>query len=247
MGGIIPIIKELSSMLLNREVVTCEEIKRKAIRAIIRSKSIEALNLGEELIEEIVKSYVECPITLYSFHYSEKVEIENITFYYLHTSKPTKEDFEKAYSEFLISKQFLQAYNKMQSIADEFFKGYEAGRGIVREYSKDNYRYAVFFCLLEDISEDLQAHLSLASKYSGEYVIITLGEKTPEPFINFFQQYSEQIKAANIKIWVADVDKASVDPFIGYPKDLKLLKRFKNPKLATHIESLWRTRIERID
>lgn len=241
------ILKELSSLLLNREVVTCEEIERKAIRAIIRAKSIEALNLGEELIEEIVKSYVECPISLHSFHYSEKVEIEDIAFYHLHTSKPTKEDFQKAYSEYLISKQFLNALSKMKSILDEFFNGYEAREGIVREYSQNNYRYAVFFSLLVDISEDLHTHLNFASKYRGEYAIITLGEKTPEPFINFYQQYSEQIKSANIKIWVADIDKASIDPFIGYPRDLKLFKRFKNPKLAIHIESLWRTKVEKID
>lgn len=241
------IIKELSSLLLNREVVTCEEIERKTIRAIVRAKSIEALNLGEELIGEIVKSYIELPISLHSFHYSEKVEIENIAFYHLHTSKPTREAIQKAYSEFLISQKFLRERGKMKSILDDFFKGYEARKSIVREYFKDNYRYAVFISLFGDISEDLQAHLNFASKYSGEYAIITPSETTPEPFLNFFQQYSEQIKSANIKIWVVDVDKASIDPFIGYPRDLKLLKRFKNPKLATHIESLWRTRIEKID
>jgi hypothetical protein len=241
------IIRELSNMLLNRVVITCEEIERKAIRAIIKAKSIEALTLEEELIKEVVKSYVECPISLQSFHYSEKIEVENIAFYHLHTSKPSKADYEKAYAEFLISKQFLDSYGKMKSIADEFFKDHGLRKGIVREYFKDKYRYAVFYSLLEDISEDLQAHLKFASKYSAEYVIITPSEKTPEPFINFFQKYSEQIKAANIKIWVADVDKASIDPFIGYPKDFKLLKRFKNPKLATHIESLWRTKIEKID
>ncbi|MEM2991541.1 MAG: hypothetical protein QXQ02_10220, partial [Halobacteria archaeon] len=157
------------------------------------------------------------------------------------------EAIQKAYSEFLNFQKFLRERGKMKSILDDFFKGYEARKSIVREYFKDNYRYAVFISLFGDISEDLQAHLNFASKYSGEYAIIKRSDTTPEPFLNFFQQYSEQIKSANIKIWVVDVDKASIDPFIGYPRDLKLLKRFKNPKLATHIESLWRTKVEKID
>lgn len=234
-------------MLINREVVTCEEIERKAIRAILRSKGVEALDISEEVLQEIKSSYVECPISAHSFHYSEEVEIENVKFYHLHHSKPVREDFEKAHSEFLISRRFLEASGKMKSVADKFFKDYKVSKGLIREYSKNNQKFAVFFSLLQDISEDLQAHLDFASKYSGEYMIVVPTEKTPKEFIEFFNQHSSEIKSANIKIWVADVDKESIDPFIGYPKDLKLLKRFKNPKLATHIESLWRQKEERID
>lgn len=51
------IIKTLSGMLKEREVVSREELERKAIRAIIKSKSVGALNIDYSLIQEIVNSY----------------------------------------------------------------------------------------------------------------------------------------------------------------------------------------------
>ncbi len=234
-------------MLHNRDVVTREEVERKAIRAILRAKGIETLTAGEEVLQEIKSSYFEHPISAHSFHYSEEAEIDGVKFRLLHHSHPHKEDFEKAYDEFLISGKFLDALGKMKSAADKFFEGYRASRGIVMEYTKNGQKFAVFFSPLQDIGEDLKAHLSFASKYDGEYVIIAPTEKTPKEFVEFFKQHATEVKKASIKIWVADVEKGAIDPFIGYPKDLKLLKQFKNPKLATHIESLWRHKEEKID
>ncbi len=234
------IIKKLSEILQNREVVTCEEIERNAIRAALRAKSANALNIEYELVHEIKSSYTDFPISLDSLHYSEKVEIEDLKFYHLHTSKPTREQFEEAYNEFLISRGFLDSLHGLKLIADRFFKDYKVKEGIVKEYKRNRYRYAVFFSLIEDVAEDLSTHLEFASDYGEEYVIITPTEKTPGPFINFFKHYSDKIKAANIKIWVVDVNKESIDPFIGYPKDFNLLKGFKNPRLASVISSLWR-------
>ncbi|MFQ6051059.1 MAG: hypothetical protein ACE5K4_05145 [Candidatus Hydrothermarchaeota archaeon] len=137
-----------------------------------------------------------------------------------------------------MSKWFLDPLNGLKSVVDRFFKDYKAREGIVREYTRDNYRYAVFFSLIDDVGNDLPAHLEFASDYSGEYVIITPTERTPAPFIKFFKERSDRLKAANIKIWVVDVDRKSIDPFIGYPKDFRLLRGFKNPKLASIIGSL---------
>ena len=241
------IIKTLSKMLNEREVVTCEELARKAIRAVFKSKLENALSLDRKLIQEIVDSYIECPTSLSCIHFSEKVEIGNVCFYHLHTSKPTKEKFEDAYREYVISNRFLNAIDKIDKILKEFFNGYSIKDGIVREYSNGKYKYAVFYSLIDDIAEDLDFHIKFAKKYNGEYVIVTLTEKDPGPFIKFFKKYSEKIKAANIKIWVADVENECIDPFIGYPRDFRLLKGFKNPKIATIINSLWRVKIEKID
>ncbi|RLI75527.1 hypothetical protein DRO97_03060 [Archaeoglobales archaeon] len=240
------IIKTLSEMLKERVVVTREELERKAIRAIIKSKSVGALNIDYNLIQEIVDGYIECPISLNCLHFSEKIEIGDLSFYRLHTSKPTKDQFEEAYEECIISRRYIDALDRLDIIVDRFFKEYSVKEGVVKEYSKNKYKYAVFFSLIDDVDEDLQAHLDFAQDYDGEYVIVTLTEKTPCPFIKFFKNHSEKTKAANIKIWVADVDRDCIDPFIGYPKDFKLLKGFKNPKLASIINSLWRVKVDKI-
>lgn len=240
------IIKTLSEMLKKREVVSREELERKAIRAVIKSKSVDALNVDYSLIQEIINSYIECPISLNCLYFSEKVEIGDVSFYHLHTSKPTREQFEEAYEEYIISKRFLDAIDGLDNIVDRFFNEYSVKEGVVREYSNNKHKYAVFFSLIDDVGEDLQSHLDFAKNYDGEYVIVTLTEKNPNPFIKFFKNHSEKIKAANIKIWVADVDRDCIDPFIGYPKDFKLLKGFKNPKLASIINSLWRVKVDEV-
>ncbi|RLI79517.1 hypothetical protein DRP05_03585 [Archaeoglobales archaeon] len=241
------IIKTLSEMLKEREVTTREELERRAIRAVIKSKSIEALNLDYNLIEEIVDSYIECPVSLSCIHFSEKVEIGGVSFYHLHTTKPTREQFEEAYYEYTISKRLLDATDGLDKIINNFFSGYSVKEGVIKEYSNNKHKYAVFYSLIDDVGEDIQSHIEFAKeykKYDGEYVIVTLTEKNPNPFIKFFKNHSEKIKAANIKIWVADVDKDCIDPFIGYPKDFKLIKGFKNPKLASIINSLWRVKVD---
>ncbi len=241
------IIKTLSEMLRGREVVTREELERRAIRSIFKSKSIEALNLDFDLVKEVVDSYIEFPVSLNCIHFSEKVEVGGVCFYHLHTSKPTREQFEEAYKEYVISSRFLDAIKKLDNVLRRFFEGYSFKNKIVREFSSSKHKYAVFYSLIDDVGEDLQSHIEFASKYGGEYVIVTLTEKDPNPFIKFFKNHSEKIKAANIKIWVVNVDKECIDPFIGYPKDFKLLKGFNNPKLASLVSSLWRVKIDKID
>ena len=240
------IIKTLSEMMKNRVVTTREELERKAVRAALKSKSAKALKMNYDLINEIVDSYIDCPLSLNCIHFSEKVEIGNVTFYHIHTSKPTKSQFEEAYKEYVISKRIVHLQDKIRDIVNRFFSDYNVKNGIIDEFNNKKYKYAVFYSLLNDINEDIDSHINVAREYDGEYEIATLTEKNPNPFIKFFKNHSEKIKAANIKIWVIDVDKNCIDPFIGYPKDFRLIKGFKNPKLASIISSLWRVQVDEI-
>ena len=241
------VVEELSRMLAGRTVVSGEEVRRMAIRASLKVLGLKLVDVGDDFINEVACSLIECPITLRSLHFSEEVKVGDATFYHLHTRKPTREDFEVAYREFEKSKSYLEGLSTMVEITDRFFADYEARGKFMRLYERDRYRYAVFYSVIDDVYEDIDVHTSLASSFNGEYIVVVPTESSVEPFLKFFKHRSEDVKKANLKIWVANTSEKSIDPFIGYPRDFKLLKGFKNPKAASIINSLWRVNVTELD
>jgi len=240
------IIEKLSEMLSQRSVVTLEELKVKAIRASLKALGLGVVNLEKEGLDEIACSFVDCPLSLKSMHFSEKVEFNGVEFYHLHTKVPSREEVAFAYEEYVRAKDFLGKLEKMFETMDKFFVDYSKQGQYLRVYSKRN-RYAVFFTTIRDCYEDVEVHTEIAKSYEGEYVVVVKVEDKLDEFLKFFKAHSEKVKRANAKIWVVNPDKMSVDPFIGYPKDLSLISRFKNPRFATQINSLWRVKVDEID
>ncbi|MEM1578822.1 MAG: hypothetical protein QXN34_05965 [Archaeoglobaceae archaeon] len=240
------VIENLAENLCNRVVVTEEELKRRALRVALKVHGFEMVNLTNEQLMEIVQSFIESPITLNSLYFSEEVDGYGVKFYHLHTKSPSRRDFEIAYEEFLKSKEFLSNLERLMISADKFFFDHSKKGQFLRIYSGRN-SYCVFFSTISDTFEDAKLHLELAKKFNGEYIVIVQTEKDPRDFIRFFKHYSEEFKRINAKIWVANVENLSIDPFIGYPIDFTLISRFRNPKFATLINSLWRVKIDGID
>ena len=242
----VEVIEKLSEMLSERVVVSEEELKVKAMRAALMALEFKASNFSEEDLKEVVCSFLECPITVKSLHFSERVEISGMSFYHLHTAKPTRDDFLKAYEEYIKAKSFLENLEKMVSSMDRFFEGYRAEGFFLRIYSNRN-RYAVFFTTISDAFEDAEVHASLAAKFEGEYVVAVKVEEKPNDFIKFFRTHSEKLKRSGVRVWVVNPYEMSVSPFIGYPRDSGLISRFRDPKFATKIASILRTKVEEID
>uniref|UniRef100_A0A7C3RI27 Uncharacterized protein n=2 Tax=Archaeoglobus fulgidus TaxID=2234 RepID=A0A7C3RI27_ARCFL len=242
----VQIVEELSRMLAGRKVVTREEVRRRAIRCALKVLGLKLVDAEPDLIDEVADSLIDCPITLKSLHFSDEVKIGDTSFYHPHTVKPEKDDFEEAYFEYRQSKRFLDVFDTMQEVADRFFEGYEAKGRYMRKYSKSG-DYYVFFSNIHDAFEDVDIHLKMAGEADGNYVIIVPTEGELDPFLKFFKRYSEDAKRAGLKIWVVNPDAKTVDPFIGYPKDFKLLKGFKNPKAASLVSTYWRVDVRELD
>lgn len=241
------IISEVSNILAGRIIISEWELERIILRALLRKLKLRAIGYKyEDVVEEIKNSFISEPLSLKNIHFSEKVEIFGEPFFHIHTRYPDKEEIEKVYEEMVKSKRFIDSTFIFDRVMNEFFEGYSIKEGLLREYS-GRYRYVVSYSLLEDVELDLETHKEIAKEYSGEYVIVVPTEREVHPFIRFFKRYSEMIKRLNIKIWVADAEKSYVNPFIGYPRDIKLWKKFKNPKSALMISSLWREKVDRID
>ncbi len=243
----VKIIEELSKMLSNRRLVSREEVTRNAIRAALKVLQSDLVNVNSDLIEEATCSLIECPLSLKSMHFSDEVKVGDYTFYYPHIQKPSEEDFDLAYFELLKSKRYLDSFDDMVEVTDNFFDGYNAKGKYFRIYEKNNFRYGIFYSLIDDVYEDINTHISVARNFDGEYVIVVLTESRIEPFLKFFKNKSEDVKRAKIKIWVVNTEAKTIDPFIGYPRDLKLIKGFKNPKVASIVNSLWRVDVVDLD
>ena len=241
------VIRGVSERLRDREVVTEEEIRRITLRVMLEQFGSERVDDISNILSLVVESLCNEPVSIESLHYSERLSIEGVIFRHLHTCTPTKEKLSHAYQEWLKSKKFLDSVDVMKEVTDRFFSKYRVDDGLIRIYRKNRYRYGVFYSIIDDVSQDLPIHERIAKNFNGEYVVVVPTEERLESFIKFFRLNSERVKKAGLKIWVVNVEGRTIDPFIGYPKDFTLLKGFKNPKIASQINSLWRSSIEEID
>jgi len=86
-------------------------------------------------------------------------------------------------------------------------------------------------------------HAALEKTETEEKVIVVPTEKTPAPFISFVREH----EAGGVMIWVADVEKRAVNPFIGTPKDAEVEKNFANPEQARRAVNVWMRKMHFFD
>ncbi len=240
-------IKRVSHQLAGREVVTVEEIRRICMHALLPFYSEHPELDFEEIADRVTNSMCSEPETINSLFYSEKIDLGGIEFRHTHTCSPTGDLVGEAYDEYLKSKRLFDSLDRMKSVTDRFFSGYGVEDGLVRIYTKNKFRYGVFYSLIDDVERFLDIHEDFSRNFDGEYVVAVTTETEIFPFLRFFRKNSDRVSDAGMKIWVINVDQMSIDPFIGYPKDFTLLKGFKNPKVASQINSLWREKVDQID
>ncbi|MET1123952.1 MAG: hypothetical protein ABWW66_01650 [Archaeoglobaceae archaeon] len=240
------IVEMVSRSLVGRKAVTKEELIRRIIRASLDVLREDLKNLSYEKIEELALSLLDEPLSVKSLHFPEELEIGGVKFYHPHTEDPTAKDIETAYEEFLRSKKFLESLEAMRDVMDDFFDGYSGTGEFFRVY-EGRKRYGVFFTTIDDADEDADVHAGIARSFEGEYVLCVPTEDEITPFLRFFRRHSEDFKRSGVKVWVVNVEDMCVDPFIGYPRDLSLIRRFRNPRVATLVNSLWRVHVDSLD
>ncbi len=81
---------------------------------------------------------------------------------------------------------------------------------------------------------------------AGEREVIVIAvptEKTPAPFISFFREQD----VGDALMWVADVERNTIDPFIGIPDDRAIENNFANPEQARRAVSIWMKKMHFLD
>ncbi|RJS69392.1 hypothetical protein CW714_08685 [Methanophagales archaeon] len=91
-----------------------------------------------------------------------------------------------------------------------------------------------------------QALLKASEAKTEEKEVIVIAvptEKTPAPFISFCREQD----IGDVMIWVADVEKNTIDPFIGIHEDEAIENNFAHPEQARRAVSIWMKKMHFID
>ncbi len=92
----------------------------------------------------------------------------------------------------------------------------------------------------------MERHLAVGEKSETEEekeVIVVPTEKTPAPFISFVREHD----VGGVTIWVVDLQKKTVNPFIGTSKDADIENHFENPEQARSAVSVWMRKMHVVD
>jgi hypothetical protein len=85
--------------------------------------------------------------------------------------------------------------------------------------------------------------LSERKEPEEEKVIVVPTERTPAPFISFVREHD----VGSVTIWVVDLHKKTVNPFIGAAKDADIEDHFENPEQARSAVSVWMRKMHFVD
>lgn len=150
----------------------------------------------------------------------------------------TPKDFEMAYNQFLDSQEELRelVILDLTTVLVDFMTaaGYhleeESSKGVVFTNEIDRVD-----CL---IYPSIKA-INVEKMGGGMVLVVPQHGESPEPFIELYKEKGHVIEEAGLQVWVANLEGGTIDPFIGYPKDINIYKQFKNPKLSMKVRAIW--------
>jgi hypothetical protein len=171
------------------------------------------------------------------------MNINDRMFHFVHTGNYTDPDFARAYKKLQDSEKEVEELVRLnlKDLLVEFMGGAEY-------HLADEYSGKLTFAGPEDQRLDFRIFptiqdVELVEGMEGSVVIVPHAE-SPGPFIAFFQEKGKDADLAEIKVWVANMEQGTIDPFIGYPKDLAIYKQFNNPRMAMMVKTNWGRRME---
>jgi ERCC4-related helicase len=171
------------------------------------------------------------------------MKINDMIFHFVHTGSYTDPDFALAFKKYQDSAEELEGLVRLNltDLLTEFMgrAGYALADGssgkLTFEGPEDR---RLDFRIFTSIQE-----VELVEGMDGSVVIVPHAE-SPGPFISFFQEKGKEAEEGQIKVWVANMEEGTIDPFIGYPKDMAIYRQFKNPRMAMMIKTNWGRRME---
>jgi len=167
-------------------------------------------------------------------------------FHFLHTRRYSRQDFASASSRFLRSLPELKAI-LAQCLTDRMKQfmskaGYTlAGEGRGEMTFTAERRRAKAFVVTSVRNLDIDRY---NPEPGTDCIILLPSGESVEPFIQFFREKGQAAEEKGLQIWICNLEKGTVDPFIGYTTDLDIYNQFSNPRLAEMVRSNWRRKGE---
>jgi hypothetical protein len=162
-------------------------------------------------------------------------------FHFLHTRKYSQQDFANASSRFLRSIPVLRTMliDCMTDRLKEFMSdaGYallsQSGPSMIFSAEK---RKAKAYALPSIRSLNIDDY---RVENDVDRIILVPSSESLEPFIQFFRDKGELAEEKDLQIWIMNLEKGTIDPFIGYTTDLDIYNQFENPRLAEMVRNNW--------
>lgn len=171
-------------------------------------------------------------------------QINGRIFHFLHTKRYSKQDFDNAYRKFLTSLPEIKPMLR-QNLTDllKELMG-NAGYRLVKEdphglrFEAEGRKVnALVFTSIRSL--DPSKLRKEADEAEADSVILVPSSESLEPFVQFFREKGALVEEAGVQVWVANMEKGTIDPFIGYTTDLDIYEQFNNPRLAEMVRSNW--------
>jgi len=210
--------------------------------------------LGGNLKELIFKSITtrEEKISVFSPDMHTKVNYQGEVFYCLPTHRYMVEELEEAFLRWAKIRSPLSALRRVVKIFMERC-GYQIKNEkrennhleMIALKDKDKHIHIFIFPSIKSVPYFIEENqlLSAASEAGEKKVIVVPTEKTPAPFISFVREQD----VGDVLIWVADVERSSIDPFIGIHEDEAIENNFANPEQARRAVSIWMKKMHFFD
>jgi hypothetical protein len=251
------IFEYLSSYCQEHKVISEGELALKISERVSRLSDADrdelASKFGGDPEEMIFKSITsDEKLSVFSPDMHTRINYQGEIFYCLPTHGYMSEELEAA---FLRWAKIRSPISMLKSVVISFLErcGYQINEGgyerehleLIAVKNKDEHRSLHIFVLpsitfVPHLVDERQLERSEAGE---EVVIVVPTEKTPAPFISFFRRHD----VSDTMIWVADVGKNTIDPFIGIPADEAIENNFANPEQARRAVSIWMQKMHFIE
>lgn len=259
---LLQIFEDLSVYCQKYKVVSEGELVLK-IRECVKSLSdteIEELEkrLGGNLETLIFKSITsEDKISVFSPDMRTRINYQGEIFYCLPTHRYMSEELEETFLRWakirnplsalkIVITDFMERCN--YQVKNEVSGGENEHlemRAVKNGKNKQRSVHLFIFPSIKFVSHFREKNHSLLESSEGEEekVFVVPPEKTPAPFISFIREHD----VGGTMIWVVDVAKRTVNPFIGTPRDTEIENNFENPEQARSAVSVWMRKMHFVD
>jgi len=210
--------------------------------------------LGGDLEDLVFKSITsEATISVFSPDMRTRINYQGEIFYCLPTHRYMNEELEEAFLRWARIRSPLSA---LKNVVKDFME--RCRYQIENEMCEDEHLEMI--ALKKDMYKNKHRSIHIfifpsiksvpyfveeieKPKAEDEKVIVVPTEKTPAPFISFFREHDVD----DAMIWVADVEKKTIDPFIGNPEDEAIENNFANSEQARRAVSVWTRKMQLFD
>ncbi len=242
------IVDPLRALLREREIIArCELLLRTydVVRAakLTDQETLELKKMvGEKIAPGIFASIMSKEPVFDLPGLDTYTQMDGRIFHFLHTKKYSKQDFNDANRKFLGSLPELK--NVLRQSLSDSLKGFmhDAGYSLTAEspgelaFSAPE-RKAKAFIVTSVKAIDVD---KCKPEPGVDSVILVPSSETLEPFMQFFREKGEKAEDKGIQIWVTNLEKGTIDPFVGFTTDLDIYNQFDNPRLAEMVRNNWR-------